>query len=249
MIRKILPILLVLTGLSIGGDVFSSDTDFDHQYKNYGLILNDHVNNGRVDYGKLKTNSAGLDIVLVEFSGVTKAGFNTWDKQKQLAYLINLYNAATLDLVIDNYPLGSIKDIGKPWDKKIVNLHGYTISLNQLEHEVIRKNYKEPRIHFALVCAAKGCPVLISDAYTGDKLESQLEGSTKAFLSASDKNKIDDANQVIVVSPIFDWFADDFSVKSGSVVAFIAPYYSKNPEDLKSYQIKYTNYDWSLNDK
>ena len=128
----------------------------------------------------------------------------------------------------------SIKDIGKPWDKKIVNLHGDTISLNQLEHEVIRKNYKEPRIHFALVCAAKGCPVLISDAYTGDTLESQLENSTKAFLSAPDKNKIDDANQVIVVSPIFDWFADAFSAKSGSVVAFIAPYYSKNPEDLKS---------------
>lgn len=249
MIRKILPILFLLIGFGIAGDVFSSGTDFDHQYKNYGLILNDHVKNGRVDYAKLITNSVGLDLVLVEFAGVSNDEFNSWDKKKQLAYLINLYNAATLDLIVNNYPLGSIKDIGKPWDKKIVNLHDDTISLNHLEHEVIRKNYKEPRIHFALVCAAKGCPVLISDPYAGEKLESQLEGSTKVFLSESDKNKIDDATQVMVVSPIFDWFADDFSAKPGSVVAFIAPYYSKNPEDLKSYQIKYTNYDWSLNDK
>ncbi len=249
MIRKILPILFVIISFSAGGDVFSSDTNFDHQYKNYGLILNDHVSSGKVDYGKLKTNSADLDLVLVEFASVTKAEFDSWDKDKQLAYLINLYNAATLDLVADNYPLKSIKDIGDPWDKKIVNLHGNSISLNQLEHEVIRKNYKEPRIHFALVCAAKGCPVLISDAYVGSKLESQLDTVTKNFLSAGDKNKIDDANQVIVVSSIFDWFAGDFEAGSGSVVAFLAPYYSKNPEDLKSYQIKYTDYDWTLNDK
>jgi hypothetical protein len=249
MIRNILPILFLIIGIGLAGDVLPSGTNFDHQYKNYGLILNDHVKNGSVDYRKLKSNSDGLDLVLVEFAGVSREEFDAWDKQKQLAYLINLYNAATLDLVVDNYPLGSIKDIGKPWNKKIVNLHGDTISLNQLEHEIIRKNYKEPRIHFALVCAAKGCPVLISDAYVGSKLESQLDTVTKNFLSASDKNKIDDANQVIIVSPIFDWFADDFSAKSGSVVEFIAPYYSKNPEDLKSYQIKYTNYDWSLNDK
>jgi len=249
MIRKILPILFVLLSFSAAGDVISSETNFDHQYRNYGLILNDHVNNGKVDYGKLKANSADLDLVLVEFAGVTKAQFVSWDKDKQLAYLINLYNAATLDLVADNYPLKSIKDIGSPWDKNVVNLHGNQISLNQLEHEVIRKNFKEPRIHFALVCAAKGCPVLISDAYVGSKLSSQLEGVTKNFLSAGDKNKIDDANQVIVVSPIFDWFADDFKGQSGSVVAFLAPYYSKNPEDLKTYQIKYTNYDWTLNDK
>jgi len=249
MITKILPVLVFIIGFGFAGDVSSSGTNFDHQYKNYGLLLNDHVKNGKVDYGKLKTNSNVLDLVLVEFAGVSKGEFDAWGKSKQLAYLINLYNAATLDLVIDNYPLGSIKDIGKPWDKRIVNIHGNNISLNHMEHEIIRKNYKEPRIHFALVCAAKGCPVIISDPYTGNKLESQLDASTRVFLSASDKNKIDDTNQLIVVSPIFDWFAGDFTAKSGSVVAFIAPYYSKNPQDLKSYQIKYTNYDWSLNDK
>lgn len=248
MLRKVLPILIVLLSLSFAEKSVSSDTNFDHNYKKYDLLLNDHVNNGKVDYAKLKKNSADLDLVIVELTGVTKEEFDSWDRSKQLAYLINHYNAVTLDLVVDNYPLGSIKDIGKPWDKEIVSHHGNKISLNQLEHEVIRKNYDEPRIHFALVCAAKGCPVLISEAYTGDKLESQLEGATKTFLSIPDKNKIDDDNEVIVISPIFDWFADDFKGKSGSVVAFIAPYYSKNPEDLKSYQIKYTNYDWSLND-
>ena len=249
MIRKILPLLFFIIVFTISGDTFSSEKNFDHHYKNYGLILNDHVDNGRVDYGKLKTNSNALNLVLVEFAAVSSEQFRGWDQNKQLAYLINLYNAATLDLIIDNYPLASIKDLDQPWDKKIVNLHGNSISLNHLEHEIIRKSYKEPRIHFALVCAAKGCPVLITDPYTGNKLDSQLEASTKVFLSESDKNKIDDANKVIIVSPIFEWFAVDFEEQSGSVVAFLAPYYSKNPADLKSYQIKYTNYDWSLNDK
>ena len=249
MIRKILPLLLIMLFFGLSERAYSSDTDFDHQYKNYGLILNDHVSDGRVDYGKLKTNKEVLELVLVEFAGVTKAEFDSWDKDKQLAYLINLYNAATLDLVTENYPVKSIKDIGSPWDKNVVLLHGNKISLNHLEHEIIRKDYKEPRIHFALVCAAKGCPVLISDAYTGSKLESQLNAVTKNFLSDSDKNRIDDASQVIVVSSIFDWFAGDFEAQSGSVTAFLAPYYSKKPEDLKSYQIKYTDYDWTLNDK
>ena len=249
MIRKLLPILFFISVFCISFEVNSSEKNFDHQYKNYGQILNDHVNNGKVDYLKLKKNANALNLVLVEFAAVSSEQFEGWDKNKQLAYLINLYNAATLDLIIDNYPLVSIKDLDQPWDKKIVNLHGENISLNHLEHEIIRKNYKEPRIHFALVCAAKGCPVLISDPYTGGKLESQLKGSTKLFLSESDKNKIDDTNKLIIISPIFEWFAIDFEEHSGSVVAFLAPYYSKNSEDLKTYQIKYTNYDWSLNDK
>lgn len=249
MIIKILPILFVLITFSAAGNISASDTEFDHQYKNYGLILNDHVGSGRVDYGKLKTNSESLDLVLVEFAGVTKAQFDSWDKDKQLAYLINLYNAATLDLVADHYPVKSIKNIGSPWDKEVVLLHGNRISLNHLEHEVIRKDYKEPRIHFALVCAAKGCPVLISDAFEGSKLDSQLDYVTKNFLSSSDKNRIDDDSRVIIVSPIFDWFAEDFEAQSGSVTSYLAPYYSKEPEDLKSYKIKYTDYDWTLNDK
>jgi len=249
MIRKILLILIVLISFCFAERAISSDTNFDHDYKKYDLFLNTHVSNGKVDYAKLKNSSSDLDLVIVKLTGVTKEEFDTWTKSKQLAYLINLYNAATLDLVVDHYPLKSIKDIGKPWDKEVVTLHGNKISLNQLEHEVIRKNYNEARIHFALVCAAKGCPILINEAYTGNKLDTQLEDSTKTFLSIPDKNKIDDDNQVIMISPIFDWYADDFKGKSGSVVAFIAPYYSKNAEDLKSYQIKYTNYDWSLNDK
>lgn len=249
MIRKILPILFVLLSFVNTESSVSLETDFDHSYKKYDAVLKSHVNKGKVDYAGLKNNPAALDEVIVELSIVTKKEFDSWSESRQLAYLINLYNAATLDLVADNYPLSSIMDIGKPWDIEIVSLFGGKISLNQLEHEVVRKNYKEPRIHFALVCAAKGCPELISEAYTGSKLEMQLEGSTKAFLAVLEKNRIDDANTMLLISPIFEWFAGDFSGKSGSVKVFLAPYYSKIPEDLKFYRIKYTNYDWSLNDK
>ncbi|MGI9554280.1 MAG: DUF547 domain-containing protein [Thermodesulfobacteriota bacterium] len=226
-----------------------AESAFDHNYGDYTALLNKNVNNGKVDYKGIKSSNEDLNAVVSSFSAVTKEQYNGWSESQKLAFLINVYNAETLKLVAENYPLKSIKDIGDPWDMKVVNLFGSKISLNQLEHEIIRKNFKEPRIHFALVCAAKGCPVLTSEAYTADRLESQLEGSTSAFLQIEEKNSIDDNKKIIMISPIFDWFKEDFNNRSGSVVAFISPYYSKNPENLKNYQIKYTFYDWSLNDK
>ena len=241
------PILLIIFAF-FGNSIFAQES-FDHGYADYTALLSKNVSNGKVDYKGLKSSKEQLNAVITELSAVTRDEYNSWTESEKLAFLINVYNAETLKLIVENYPLKSIKDIGEPWDLKIINLHGNKISLNHLEHKIIRKNFNEPRIHFALVCAAKGCPVLINEAYVGNTLDSQLENSTKTFLLIKEKNSIDDINKTIMISPIFDWFEEDFSKKSGSVVAFISPYYSKKPDDLKNYQIKYTFYDWSLNDK
>lgn len=226
---------------------FSSDKFFDHSYSNYGTVLSKNVSNGSVNYQNIKNNISKLDQFLSEASQVDKSVYGSWSEEEKLAFLINLYNAQTLKLITDNYPIISIKDIGKPWDIDIVNLFGSKTSLNHLEHEVIRKEFNEPRIHFALVCAAKGCPILLNKPYLGSKLKKQLETSTTNFLKDSEKNYIDEDSKTLNLSPIFDWFNKDFAKKSGSVAKFLKPYF---PEDaaIENYQIKYTNYDWSLND-
>ena len=223
---------------------------FDQTHQGLTTVLGEYVIEGSVDYKGLKTDPSGLKQYLTQTSSVTKNEFNNWSKNDQLAFLINVYNAETLDLIIENYPVKSIKDIDKdsggPWEQPYVDLFGDKITLNALEHEVIRVEYPEPRVHFALVCAAKGCPVLIKEAYTGTNLENQLETQTKIFLSDSDKNSIDTENKLLQLSPLFDWFSEDFIKQSGSVIDYVNPYFGgKAAPDFK---IEYTFYDWDLND-
>ncbi len=227
--------------------------EFDHFHKNLNLVLKTYVRNGNVNYSDLKSNPYTLNQYIKETSSVSKNNFENWTRDQQLAYLINLYNAITLKLIIDNYPLKSIKNIDSPWDMKIVNLFGESITLNQLENKIIRKNYNEPRIHFVLVCAAKGCPILINEAYLPVKLNIQLDEQTKEFLLDKNKNSFNIENSEITISPIFDWYKDDFKESSNSVIEFIKPYLS---EELSSKThpgensvINYSFYDWSLNDQ
>ncbi|MGB3727836.1 MAG: DUF547 domain-containing protein [Thermodesulfobacteriota bacterium] len=220
----------------------------DQLYKN---VLQTYIQDGLVDYAGLKSNPEDLKLYLKQTSVVTKENFDEWTKDEQLAFLINLYNAQSLALVVENYPVKSIKDIatdtGGAWKLPIVNLFGELITLDALENEVIRKNYPDPRVHFALVCAALGCPDLINTPYEAKALDTQLEEQTKTFLMDSDKNSIDINQKILMLSPIFDWFKEDFSAKSGSVIEFVNPYYDNKTN--KEFKIEYTNYDWSLNDQ
>ncbi|MEW6146240.1 MAG: DUF547 domain-containing protein [Thermodesulfobacteriota bacterium] len=181
---------------------------------------------------------------------MTRREFEGWTRDEQLAFLINVYNAETLDLVIQNYPVKSIKEIGSggkgPWEEPVVELFGETITLNALENGIIRKNFKEPKIHFALVCAAMGCPPLSGETYVAARLDSQLEAQTKKFLADTEKNSVDRINKTIRLSPIFEWYAADFESGAGSVPGFLKEYYG----DITNgqYIIVYTDYDWSLND-
>ncbi len=251
-LKKFYPfsLLAVMLYLFIYSGIYAAAGEFDRSHALYGNVLRLYVKNGLVDYTGIKSNPADLKTYLKETSRVSKEEFDNWPANEQLSFLINLYNARTLELIIDNYPVDSIKEIASdskgPWEEPVVLLFGDKVSLNNLENDYIRKNHKEPRIHFALVCAARGCPPLLGVPYTTRELDTQLESQTRRFLSDSGKNSVDTEKKVIRLSPIFDWFSEDFSAKSGSVLEFVKPYYGDI--NIEGYRVEYTIYDWSLND-
>jgi len=196
---------------------------------------------GVVDYAGLKSNGAALEgyINLLRENPVK----DSWSTGEKLAYWINAYNAHTLKLILDNYPVQSIKDIngGKPWDKKWIKLGDQTYSLNNIENDIIRPQFKEPRIHFAVNCAAKSCPPLLNRAWTAENLEKNFEATTKSFINSNKYNQI--SNSGAKISSIFDWYGGDF----GDVKAFINKYSDTKINDGAS--IGFSNYDWDLNGK
>jgi hypothetical protein len=222
---------------------------FDHSHQVYDTILKKYVLNGKVDYKSLK-NENNLKQYLDSISAVSISEYNSYSKEQKLAFLINAYNAFTIQLILDNYPIKSIRNIGilplAPWKKEFFKLLGEERSLGWIEHEKLRKDFEEPRIHFAIVCASIGCPPLISEAYTPEKLESQFQTIKNNFLNDTSKNRYDVESNTLYLSSIFDWFKEDFTKKS-SLVDFIQPSLKEkigiNPK------IKYTYYDWNLNEK
>jgi hypothetical protein len=235
--------------------ITASAADFDQSHAAFSAILNKHVKDGWVNYRALKADPAPLRLYLRKTSLVRESYFNRWPQNDRLAFLFNLYNAATLQLILDNYPIKSIKDIGGffsgPWKQKVVKLFGKTTTLGHLEHGIIRKKYYEARAHFALVCGAKGCPPLRSEPYVGARLNNQLEDQGRTFLAQTAKNRVATGEQRVYLSPIFKWFDDDFEESSGSVLKFVKPYFDKARQAAfsSSLSIRYTDYDWTLNDQ
>jgi hypothetical protein len=180
-----------------------------------------------------------LNRYLNEF--VKKHPNELWTKNETLAYWINAYNAFTIKLIIDNYPVKSINDISQPWDKKFIPINGKSISLNYIEHEILRK-MNEPRIHFAINCASISCPKLLNEAYVPETLDGQLDNAAKEFIN-SNKNKLTSGN--IKISKIFKWFKKDFET-NGSIIDFINNY-SEIKLSSKE-KIGYLDYNWSLNE-
>ena len=224
---------------------------FDHDYKLLNDLLSTHVQNGLVDYKSIKADPKNLDMFVVQAGAVDHSEFDTWTQPQQLAFLINLYNAVTIQLIISEYPVTSIRKISgllkNPWKLKTVPLFREMITLDHLEHNIIRPRYHEPRIHFALVCAARGCPILRSEAYLPDNLNNQLEDQTIQFLqSTPQKNRYDPNTKTLYLSPIFKWYAEDFQAASGSVQLFVKNYLPQVDIEAK---IRYTDYDWSLNEQ
>ena len=209
-------------------------------------ILKKQALDGRVDYRALVAEPKPLADYLQQAGQIPESEFKTWGEKKQLAFLINLYNAATLQLIVDHYPVKSIKKIKRgfkgPWDQKIVTLHGKKITLNTLEHKIIRPQYKDPRVHMALVCAAKGCPILRSEAYTAERLDEQLDDQSRRYLETPAGLVIDRKKGTASISAIFKWYGDDFQ----SVPAFVEKQSGKNIVGLK---LRYLKYDWSLNEQ
>lgn len=218
-----------------------SNCDF-HAYERYDAFLRKYVSsNGNVNYSSIKANKSELDAIVKEFNAQYPE--SSWSKNEVLAFWINTYNLFTIKLIVDNYPTSSITKIAsKPWDIKCVKLKGHTYSLDQVENSIIRKQFNEPRIHFALNCASESCPILMNSAYKASSLNSQLTRQTKLFLADGSKNSFD--KKEITISPIFDWYKVDFT-RNGTVIDFINKY--RDPDIKSNLKIKYGEYSWKLN--
>ncbi|MGY0391664.1 DUF547 domain-containing protein [Bizionia sp. KMM 8389] len=198
------------------------------------------TNTGAVNYKSIKENPEQLNLYLQEFKKTVPN--KNWTKNDVLAYWINAYNAFTIKLIIDNYPVSSIKDIKKPWDQEFIVINNKTVSLNYIEHTVLRK-MNEPRIHFAIVCASASCPKLQNKAYFPETLNTQLTAATEAFLADDSKNTI--KNKEVELSKIFKWFSKDFK-EQGSLISFLNTY--SNIKIASDAKIDYKDYSWELND-
>ncbi|MBK7963244.1 MAG: DUF547 domain-containing protein [Bdellovibrionales bacterium] len=177
------------------------DASFDHEHTVFNQILKAHVKvlrNGQattVDYAKI--DKGQLDVYLKALSSVSRGQFNSMKRDEKLAFLINAYNAFTIDLIVRNPNINSIKDLGSflssPWKRKFISLFGEKLSLDEIEHGIIRKDplFQEPRIHFAVNCASIGCPALAPEAFVASRLENQLEAVTKNFLSDRERNRVE----------------------------------------------------------
>lgn len=251
-----IPVLLFAFLLGLPAMVVrSAGSEFDLSHSALTSLLGRVVSEARVDYAMLKAEPAPLDRYLMAISSVSRTTFGGWDKADRIAFLCNAYNAFTLRLIRDHYPVKSIREIGgafrSPWDLPIVLLFEQSTTLDKLEHQWLRKEYQEPRIHFALVCAAVGCPPLREEAYVGSALGRQLDDQARRFLASSDKNRVGRKERVVYLSPIFKWYGEDFEQSSGSVLAALRSYWPGGPANSpgESFRIRYTDYDWALNDR
>lgn len=213
-------------------------------------LLKKYVNaSGMVNYKGFQKDKTSFDAYLKLLSD--NAPQSGWSQNDQKAFWINAYNAFTVSLILQKYPVKSIKDIaGKlykintPWDIKFITIGGKSYDLNNIEHGILRKKFDDPRIHFALVCAAKSCPRLRNEAYIGTKLDAQLEDAGKEFLNDKSKNNITAAKAEL--SKYFSWYKGDFT-KKGTLADFINKYsQTKITADTK---ISSLDYNWSLNEQ
>ncbi|MCK8521124.1 DUF547 domain-containing protein [Aquimarina sp. D1M17] len=218
----------------------NAQQSFDHSVWDQALLLN-VSEDGLVDYDGFMRDSSQLYRYFRQLS--ENPPQESWSREEKLAYWINAYNAYTIKLVIDSYPIKSIKDLENPWDKKFFKIDGVWHSLGELEHKILRK-FGDPRIHFAINCASISCPVVWNRAYTADNLHTALDQQTSKFINDPLRNTITDSE--VSVSKIFTWYKKDFKVNGGDVKDFINRYSAVKIENQP--KKGYKNYNWGLNE-
>jgi hypothetical protein len=263
-----------LTGLAVSAFAapLRAQAAFDHSHAAFSALLKKHVlvlNGGRassVRYAGFMADRAALKAYLATLAAVDKSAFAAFSKPQQMAFLINAYNAATIELILTRYPkLESIKDLGAlfstPWKPKIVPLLGGLVSLDEIEHEMLRKrgSYDDPRVHFAVNCASIGCPALREEAFVPERLGAQLDEQARRFMGDRSRNRWNADRGRLEVSKIFDWFGEDFRLGHqgiSSLNAFCARYAEQladapaDRERIRGGQVEigFLDYDWKLND-
>jgi hypothetical protein len=222
---------------------------FDHSA--FDRLVRKHVSEGGwVDYAGMKSDQAMLARYI---DSLASAPFDDLGRDEKLALLINAYNAFTLQLILEHYPIASIRDIPgeERWDAKRWRVGPYTWSLNEIEHEQIRPKFAEPRIHFALVCAAIGCPPLRSEAYDAKRLDEQLDDQMRYTHTHQRWLQYAPGSATISLTSLYDWYACDFEQVAGSVLSFAGRYSTELEHAMQSGNapaIQWLDYDWTLND-
>ncbi len=261
MMKKLIALLMFFLA------AFVQAQSFDHGYATWDGLVKKHVKwqpdnkQSRVDYAAFAKERTELKKVLDALSAVPKAEFDGWTKDQRMAFLINAYNAFTVEVILTKYPdIKSIKELGLfnrgPWKNEFFTLLGAKHHLDWIEHEQLRPSYGDPRVHAAVNCASIGCPALRNEAFTAAKLDTQLEDGMIRFLGDRTRNRVADGK--LQVNSIFKWFQEDFEKgqkgfsKVEDVFAKYAAQLSDKPEEqvaikAKSLPISHLDYDWSLN--
>ena len=245
---------------------------FDHRHTAWTTLLKKQVvllDGGKASqlrYAGMAADAVARKAYLATLSAVSTTQFDAFSKAQQQAFLINAYNAFTVDLVLTRYPkMASIKDLGSllqsPWKQTFVPLLGATTSLDGIEHEMlrVRGRYDDPRVHFAVNCASVGCPMLREEAFVAERLDAQLDEQAQRFLSDRSRNRWNLATGKLEVSKIFDWYGDDFKLGHRGIAtlpAFLARYGDRladapaDRERIASQKVplSFLDYDWRLND-
>lgn len=230
---------------------------------------------GRVDYAALRDDHRALDAFAASISDLPRSAYETWTRDGKIAFWVNAYNAFTLELIVDHYPIrpsalrklaypaNSIRQIPGAWDTVTFDVMGDPMTLDHIEHSILRKEFAEPRIHMALVCAAVSCPPLRSEPFRGESLDGQLDDQARRFLRHRAGFAIDRAAGVVWLSAIFDWFGEDFVEHYGggsgqcsgdgqcAVLRFVGRYVDEADRDYleaRRYDVRYFDYDWTLNE-
>lgn len=235
---------------------------FAEEHALFTSLLGDYVKDGHVGYAKL-CRDARLGKYIQQLSSTDPSKYE--NAKDELSFWLNAYNAYTLQVICEHYPVKSINELhsggliigtlikGTIWDKKIAVVDGEEMSLNHIEHDIVRKKFRDPRVHFALVCASVSCPALRAEAYEGDVLDRQLNDQAKIFFEDRRKSYFDVDTKTAHLSKILDWYSDDFGGSKEKILEFIARFLPADVRaaivnDPSAWKIRYASYDWALNE-
>jgi hypothetical protein len=243
-------------------NVLVAHAEYDHKYSTWAEVLSTYAHNGRINYQALKANENVLKRSVQSIEILSRGEYGSFGVKQKMAFWINAYNMGVIKTIVENYPIkrgfsikslvypaNSIQQIANVWDKPVLRMLGQDASLNEIENNILRSEFKDSRVHFVIVCASIGCPVIRSEAYTAENLDRQLLEQIHLFLSDPEKVRYERIQDVLYVSPIFKWFGQDFQ-RMGGVIAFIKKYAPADSfNDLSERtKIEWLGYDWNLNE-